>query len=414
MFLGNHTKRKALVHAMSSSKPEPSGRPSALRLLMAVCLTVSLIAASACLSACGKNPEDTSSFSEITTEDTRPTESIAQVGTVPDAFGKIIEEDRFRDVDAFSDRLMKEETTVTDGDGIKTSTIYMMDLYGEVLATYEIDMEDAYGVTTVTATQDGGFLFAVGFNGNYIPGMDQIDKGYFSRIIKCDAEGEVLFNKKLDSVEIGALKKCIEKDGCYYFFGEYRSREELKNYGRGDVYILVLDETGNEVNQRFIGGSSFEQVDNVDKTADGFVLEVASQSDDGDFAGSDAGYHEVYWRVVINDDLEILEKEIVPDRFDIRIKIGEKDGEPLYSKDEMFADFDAGGVRAYIDYGDTYLIVSRHQTGQYEHTPAYVSSIWYYWETVYSMYDKSGTLVFRASVDSSPDYSKYEKEDRLL
>ena len=396
MFSGKDSWRKALVHAMAAS------------------LVVSLIAVSAGLSACGQKPENPSSESEIPTEDTRPTESIAQVGTVPDAFGKIIEEDRFENVSAFSDRLMKVETTVTDGDGIKTSTISMMDLYGEVLATYEIDMEDAYGVTAVTATQDGGFLFAVGFNGNYIPGRDQIDKGYFSRIIKCDAVGEEVINTKLDSVEIGALGTCIEKDGRYYFFGKYRPPEELKNYGKGDVYILVIDESGNEVNQRFIGGSSFDQVDNVDKTADGFVLEVASQSDDGDFAGSNAGYHEVYWRVVINDELEILEKEMVPDRFRIRTKVGEKDGEPLYSQDEMFADFDAGSVRAYIDYGDTYLIVSSHQTGEYEHTPAYISSIWYYWETVYSMYDKSGTLVFRASVDSSPDYSKYEKEDRVL
>ena len=212
----------------------------------------------------------------------------------------------------------------------------------------------------------------------------------------------------MDSVEIGALGKCIEKDGRYWFFGRHRAPEELKKYGKGDVYILVIDENGNEVNQRFIGGSRSDRLDNVEKTADGFILEVTSQSDDGDFAGSDAGYHEVNWRVVINDDLEIVEKEIVPDRFGIRIKVGEKDGEPLYSRDEMFSDFDAGFVEAYIDYGDTYLIVSNHQTGEYEHTPAYISSIWYYWETVYSMYDKSGTLVFRASVDSSPDYSKYE------
>ena len=76
----------------------------------------------------------------------------------------------------------------------------------------------------------------------------------------------------------------------------------------------------------------------------------------------------------------------------------------------MFTGFDGGGVRAYIDYGDTYLIVSYHPTGQVEHQPPYINSIWYYSETVYSMYDKSGTLVFRASVDSSPDYETYDND----
>ena len=376
------------------------------KVTLCILVTV-LVCTSSVLSACGK--KNASKTSE-TTEDTRPTESIAQVGEVPDTFKGIIAEDRFRHVEAFSDRLMEVTATWSEDGKTKTSTVTMMDLYGEPIASYTVETNDAYGATTLTPTKDGGFLFVVGFNANYIPGMDQIETGYHSRIIKCDDEGQVLFDKKLDSVEIGALRMCFEKDGCYYFFGALSTPEELMKYGETDIYILVLDENGNEVNQRFIGGSSSDHIENVDKTEDGFILEAESQSDDGDFAGSDAGYHEVSWRIVINDDLEILEKEIVPERFNYRIKVGEKDGEPLYSRDEMFSDFDAGGVDVYIDYGDTYLIVSNHQTGQCEHQPAYVSSIWYYWETVYSMYDKSGNLVFRASVDSSPDYSKYDND----
>lgn len=376
-------------------------------------LITSAICASVCLCACGSESESSSFVAgniqtkPVVRRDVAPRETIAQVGEVPSAFEEVIAEDRFRNVEAFADRLMKVETTETDGDGIKTATITMMDLYGEVLVSYEIDLEDAYGVTAVTATSDGGFLLVVGFNGNYIPGWDQIDKGFFSRIIKCDTDGEVVFNKKLENVEIGALRTCIEKDGLYYFFGEHRTPEKIKEQGEKDVFILVLDGNGNEVNRRFIGGSSFDQIIHVEKTEDGFDLEVQSQSDDGDFTGSNSGYHAVYWRVVINDGLEILKKEIVPERFPMRVRVGEKDGKALYADDEMFQDFDAGGVRAYIDYGDAYLVVSYHTTGEYEYTPAYISSIWYYSETVYSMYDRSGTLIFRASVDSSPDYSTY-------
>lgn len=370
-----------------------------LSILVAV-----LVSASSALTACGKKQ------ASETTEDTRHTESIAQVGEVPSAFEEIIAEDRFKNVDAFSDRLMEVKSVSSKDGKSKKNAVIMMDLYGEILASYQVEYNDAYGVTSATPTEDGGFIFAFGFNSSYIPGMDQIETGYHSRIIKCDAEGEVLFDKKLDSVEIGALGTCIEKAGVYYFFGEMSTPEELRNFGKTDIHILAIDENGNEVYQKTIGGSSFDRVDNVEKTEDGFVLEAESQSNDGDFVRSGDKYKSFSWRIVISDDLQIMEKEIVPDSFGIKWQVGEKNGKPIYNDDEMFTGFDGGGVRAYIDYGDTYLIVSYHPTGQVEHQPPYINSIWYYSETVYSMYDKSGTLVFRASVDSSPDYEKYDND----
>ena len=50
------------------------------------------------------------------------------------------------------------------------------------------------------------------------------------------------------------------------------------------------------------------------------------------------------------------------------------------------------------------MIVSENNTGIYENIPPTISSIWYYTETVYSAYDNSGKMIFRASVDSSPNY----------
>ncbi len=50
------------------------------------------------------------------------------------------------------------------------------------------------------------------------------------------------------------------------------------------------------------------------------------------------------------------------------------------------------------------IITTANDTIRYENTPPMISSIWYYTETVYSLYDDSGKMTFRASVDSSPDY----------
>ena len=137
-------------------------------------------------------------------------------------------------------------------------------------------------------------------------------------------------------------------------------------------------------------------------------------SEDGDFEGSGANYHEIGWKVTISDDLVITEKEKLAERTRLRTRVGEKDGKPVYMDDKMFDGFDAGGVMSYIDYGDKYLLVSYHPTGEYEKQPAYISSIWQYSETVYSMYDRSGKLLFRASVDSSPDYDAIVSSEKEL
>jgi hypothetical protein len=40
-----------------------------------------------------------------------------------------------------------------------------------------------------------------------------------------------------------------------------------------------------------------------------------------------------------------------------------------------------------------------------------ISSIWYYRETVYSAYDADGKIIFRAAVDSSPDYDAWQSNE---
>ena len=72
--------------------------------------------------------------------------------------------------------------------------------------------------------------------------------------------------------------------------------------------------------------------------------------------------------------------------------------------DELLKGFDAGRPTALMSYEDFYLIVSENNTGVYENTPPFINSVWYYTETVYSGYDNNGNLIFRASVDSTPDY----------
>ena len=335
-------------------------------------------------------------------------ESIEQVSQVSDKFKNIIENNLFYDVTAFDGRLLKADVCSQDKESrTVVQRVRMMDVYGKELAAYTCSSDDAYHISTLTATNDGGFLFVLGFSDYaYDQNTWASEKGYASRVIKIDKDGKLQFDTPFDTVEGSALSFCFEKNGQFYFFGDIQSPETKTQgiYSATDIYMAILDENGAVLKEQCITGSDFDYLDVAEVTDGAFLLSISSQSNDGDFAGSDSKGYPVDWIITVNDNLEITEKkkESGRDYFDDRV--GEKNGTPIYKSDALLNDFDAGTVTAFIDYGDSYLVVSENITGEYEKTPPTISSIWYYTETVYTLYDYSGKMIFRASVDSSPDY----------
>ena len=332
---------------------------------------------------------------------------VEQVGVVPAEFENVVRENRFKNAVAFSDRLLKAETVSYDSEDKTVGyKITMTDLYGEPLAVYSVTADVTYHIDALTATDDGGFLFVLGFSDCYYDdnGAWASADGYASHVIKCDKGGKVEFDTSLVGVEGYALSYCFEKSGNYYLFGT-RYVPDVREYTGTDVFLKVIDGTGAVINEKQIGGGDFDNLENAEETEDGFLLSVSAQSDDGDFEGSDSGGFPVDWTVAINDSLEITEKKKAAGREFSDVRIGERDGKPVFRSDPVFDGFDAGLPTAFIDYGDFYLIVSEHVTGEYENTPPYISAIWNYTETVYSGYDGDGNLLFRASVDSSREYA---------
>ena len=334
-------------------------------------------------------------------------ENVEHVGQAGEEFAGIVENNLFYGITAFEDRLLKTETCSWDEENhTMEHRVWMMDLYGKELASYTCTTDDAYHVTTLTATDDGGFLFVLGFRDRYRDGQWVSEKGVASRVIKCDSEGKLQFDMPLADIEERGLRFCFEKDEKYYFFGKVET-PETKTLGvssRSDIYMAILDRDGKLLKTNLIAGSDFDDLYHAERVDDGFLLSIRAQSDDGDFAGSNSGGYGVSWVFTVDDELQIIKREKKSGRDYSDYRIGEKDGKPVHKSDPLFDGFDAGSVQAFIDYGDFYLIVSENNTGCYENTPLYISSIWYYTETVYSVYDNSGQLIFRTAVDSSPDY----------
>lgn len=334
--------------------------------------------------------------------------AVEHIGQVPDAFKTIVEQNAFHDAVAFDGRIMKTEILSYDEDGNTIELlVHMMNQFGKDMAAYPLTTSRAYPVRTLTATDDGGFLFVLGFQ-DYA--VDQnvwaSDGGFASRIIKCDKNGEIQFETFFESTEGEALKYCFEKNELFYIFGTKQTPETKRRgvYSKTDVYSAIVDQTGQITKTRCIAGSDYDDLESAETTKDYFSLSVRSQSDDGDFAGSESKGYGVNWVFTLDDDLAIVKKEIGSGRSFFDDRLGVLNGITVYRSDPMFIAFDAGYPTAVIDYGGFYLIVSENNTGEYEKTPVLVSSSWYYTETVYSAYDKEDGLLFRTSVDTSPDY----------
>lgn len=327
---------------------------------------------------------------------------------ISNALKKVVEKNLFKQITAFDGRLLKTEICSTDE---KTKTVkqkvQMLDIYGNELSAYIVSSDNAYHVTTLTATDDGGFLFALGFE-DYAYSQDRwaSDNGFASRIIKCNKDGNLQFDTSFEGVEGRALRYCFEKNGKFYFFGTIET-PETKTQGvcsYTDIYMVILNENGHVLKKQCIAGSDFDSLNAVEISDNYFVLSISSQSDDGDFAGSYSNGYPVDWVITVDENLVINEKKIETGRDIFDYRIGERNGTPVYISDAFLKKFDAGTPKVFINYGDFYLIVSENITGEYENTPPVISSIWYYTETVYSGYDNNGNLIFRTAVDSSPNY----------
>ncbi len=333
---------------------------------------------------------------------------VEQIGQVPDELKTVIENNAFKNVTAFNDRLLKSEVTAADNASRKVCyRIIMMDLYGTEIATYVCETDDAYCVTTLTATEDGGFLFVLGFE-DYAYGSKHwaSDNGFASRIIKCDRTGQLQFDKALDDIEGQALKHCFEHDDQFFFFGTKETPDSKKQgiVSPTDIYMTIVDKDGTVLKNRTFAGSDYDSLENAEETENGFVLSIQSQSCDGDFYDSNSNGYPIEWVFTVNDELEPVRKQNKSGRDSFDSRLGEQNGKAVYKSVSFLDEFDAGTPTAFIDYGDSYLIISEHNTGIYENKPPEISAIWYYTETVYSAYNKNHELIFRASVDSSPDF----------
>ena len=148
-----------------------------------------------------------------------------------------------------------------------------------------------YG-SSIEQTSDGGYIVSGGsysIDGNVTGNHGSQD----SWVVKLDKSGEVVWQKCLGGSSSdygGSIKQT--SDGGYIVAGFSNSNDGnvTGNHGSQDSWVVKLDESGDVVWQKCLGGSSSDYVHNIEQTSDGGYIVVGfSNSNDGNVTGNHGG-----------------------------------------------------------------------------------------------------------------------------
>ncbi|MEJ5052652.1 T9SS type A sorting domain-containing protein [Chryseobacterium culicis] len=141
----------------------------------------------------------------------------------------------------------------------------------EVWEKYFSGSNHDYLSATVT-TQDGGFLLAgTSYSGKGLDKKDDSKGGSDIWLIRINEFGDELWQKTLGSTSDEEARAVIQTTDLGFFVaGNVQSSS--KGYGSKDVWITKLDKNGKELSQLILGGKGLDEVEKMIPTKDGGAL----------------------------------------------------------------------------------------------------------------------------------------------
>ncbi|WP_137905273.1 T9SS type A sorting domain-containing protein [Chryseobacterium sp. 2VB] len=146
-----------------------------------------------------------------------------------------------------------------------------------------------YLSATVT-TQDGGFLLAgTSYSGKGLDKKDDSKGGSDIWLIRINEFGDELWQKTLGSSSDEEARAVIQTTDLGFFVAG-NVQNSSKGYGSKDVLITKLDKDGKELSQLILGGKGLDEVEKMIPTRDGgALLGIYSRSSEVRVSGSDKG-----------------------------------------------------------------------------------------------------------------------------
>ncbi|MDR3025594.1 T9SS type A sorting domain-containing protein [Chryseobacterium sp.] len=159
----------------------------------------------------------------------------------------------------------------------------------EVWEKYFSGSNHDYLSATVT-TQDGGFLLAgTSYSGKGLDKKDDSKGGSDIWLIRINEFGDELWQKTLGSSSDEEARAVIQTTDLGFFVAG-NVQNSSKGYGSKDVSITRLDKDGKELSQLILGGKGLDEVEKMIPTKDGgALLGIYSRSSEVRVSGSEKG-----------------------------------------------------------------------------------------------------------------------------
>lgn len=131
-------------------------------------------------------------------------------------------------------------------------------------------------LTATTSTQEGGFLLAgTSYSTLGLQKKGKQKGGSDIWVIKVNESGEEEWQKTLGTAVDEEAKSVIQTTDLGYFVAgnaQIKQTQNSEGFGSKDVWLVKLDKTGKVLNQLYLGGKGLDEVEKIIPTKDGGAL----------------------------------------------------------------------------------------------------------------------------------------------
>jgi hypothetical protein len=172
----------------------------------------------------------------------------------------------------------------------------------EIWEKYFVGNNQDYLSATV-ATQDGGFLVSgTTFSSEGLSKKDKSRGGSDIWLIRLNEFGDELWQKTLGSASDEEARSVIQTTDLGFFLAG-NVQNSAKGYGSKDVLIIKLDKDGKTLSESILGGKGLDEVEKMIPTKDGgALLGIYSRSNTGGSKKTENFGEGDYWIIKLNKD----------------------------------------------------------------------------------------------------------------
>jgi len=158
-------------------------------------------------------------------------------------------------------------------------------------------------LSATLATQEGGFLLAgTSYSGKGLDKKDESKGGSDIWLIRLNEFGDELWQKTLGSSSDEEARSVIQTTDLGFFVAG-NVQNSAKGYGSKDILIIKLDKNGKELSQLILGGKGLDEVEKMIPTKDGgALLGMYSRSNAGGSKKTENFGEGDYWIIKLNKD----------------------------------------------------------------------------------------------------------------